>query len=185
MIGKGAFFESSIHVPMIVRIPGAVGGGIRDEVVTLSDVTATMLALAGVEVPHYMGSRPLPGLGLANDTPRDAIVGATQGGWWIDDGRWRLCKYSAGSAFLFDRLADPGEQHNLWHDPAYLETRDRLDAELTRTVMAYTSEAHFDHRVYMHDLSQRPDFGGEGWQRPFPRDVHDPQARRQQGTSDD
>jgi arylsulfatase A-like enzyme len=164
---------------MIVRMPGGAEGRVNSDLVTLSDVTATMLALSGVEVPGYMDSRPLPNLGLRGDTIREAIVGATQGGWWIDDGRWRLCKYSTGDQFLFDRQHDPDEQHNLYADPACQQIRDRLDAELTQTVMAYTGEAHFDHRVYVSDLSQYPWFGREGWQRPFPRTVDDPQARRQ------
>jgi arylsulfatase len=178
MIGKGTFFEGSIHVPLIVRMPGETPAT-RDELVTLTDVTATLLATAGIAVPEYMDSRPLPGLELCDDTARDHIVGATKGGWWIDDGRWRLSKYSDGTALLFDRQNDPQEQHNLYEDGAHQAVRNRLDAALTHTVMAHTAEGHFDHRVYMHDLSQYAWFGGEGWQRPFPRRVDDPQARQQ------
>ena len=57
--------------------------------------------------------------------------------------------------------------------------RKRLESRLTQTVMHFTAEAHFDHRVYVSDLSQSPAFGREGWQRPFPRRIDDPQARRQ------
>ena len=183
MIGKGTFFESSIHIPMIVRMPdGAQSGSTareNDQLVSLTDVTATILGAAGVDVPDYMDSRPLPGLGLPDEAAHEDLIGATQGGWWIYDGRWRLCKYSGAGEFLFDRLNDPAEQHSLTHEAEYQGVRDRLDARLTTTVMAFTSESHFDHRVYMRDLSQKPAFGREGWQRPFPRSVHDPQARRQ------
>ena len=183
MIGKGTFFEGSIHIPMIVRMPGGAPSGLtageNDQLVSLTDITATILAAAGVDVPAYMDSRPLPGLGLPDEAAHEGLIGATQGGWWIDDGRWRLCKYSGAGAFLFDRLNDPDEQDNLIHEPECQDVRERLDAHLTNTVMAFTSESHFDHRVYMRDLSQRPAFGREGWQRPFPRSVHDPQARRQ------
>jgi arylsulfatase A-like enzyme len=183
MIGKGTFFESSIHIPMIVRMPDSVPSGLtageNDQLVSLTDVTATILAAAGIDVPAYMDSRPLPGVGLPGEATHEALIGATQGGWWIDDGRWRLCKYSDAGPFLFDGLSDPAEQHNLAHGTECQDVRDRLDACLTSTVMAFTSESHFDHRVYMRDLSQRPAFGREGWQRPFPRSVHDPQARRQ------
>jgi arylsulfatase A-like enzyme len=179
MMGKGTFFETSVHVPMIVRVPGGPTGAVNDDLVTLSDVTATMLALGDVEVPDYMDARPLPGLGLPQGPTRESIVGATQGGWWIDDGRWRLSKYATGDQFLFDRQDDPDEQQNRYHDPACQDIRNALDAELTQTVMAYTAEAHFDHRVYVSDLSQYPWFGREGWQRPFPRTVDDPQARHQ------
>jgi hypothetical protein len=36
-------------------------------------------------------------------------------------------------------------------------------------------EAFFDRRVYVHDLSQKPWFGREGWVRPYPRKVQDRQ----------
>ncbi len=179
MIGKGTFYESSLHVPLIVRLPQSAQVEVRDDLVTLTDVTATLLGCAGLDAPAYMDSRPLPGLGLPGATSRDYIVGATQGGWWIDDGRWRLCKYAGGERFLFDGLNDPGEQCNRIDDPACREARDTLDIALTRTVMTYTAEGHFDHRVYIHDLSQDPGFGREGWVRPFPRRVDDPQARHQ------
>jgi arylsulfatase len=193
MIGKGTFFESSIHVPMILRVPGAAGETTHDDLVTLTDVTATLLTLAGCGVPSYMDSRPLPA--LAQEEPHESvradlpaashrearrhIVGATQGGWWIDDGTWRLCKYSTGDAFLFNLLEDPDEQHNRYRDAECQSVRERLDAVLTQTVMDYTAAAHFDHRVYISDLSQQSTFGREGWQRPFPRHIDDPQARRQ------
>jgi arylsulfatase A-like enzyme len=161
---------------MIVRVPGCERRT-REDLVTLQDVTATMLALAGCEVPGYMDSAPLPGLDLLDPAEREVVIGATSGGWWIDDGRWRYAKYATGDVFLYDRDADPGEQHNRIDAPEAQGVRKRLDAALTRTVMTYTREAHFDHRVYVRDLSQYTWFGREGWQRPFPRTIDDPQAR--------
>ncbi|MBN1246840.1 MAG: sulfatase-like hydrolase/transferase, partial [Anaerolineae bacterium] len=78
MIGKGTFFESSIHVPMIVRAPGGAPATCED-LVTLTDVTATLLLMAGVDVPAYMDSRALPGLSPDGALTRDHIVGATKG----------------------------------------------------------------------------------------------------------
>ena len=41
--GKGNFYEASCHVPMLVRWPGtAPAGAVRDDLVALTDVTATM-----------------------------------------------------------------------------------------------------------------------------------------------
>jgi arylsulfatase len=187
MIGKGTFFQSSIQVPMIVRMPGAEGEITHDDLVTLTDVTATLLTMADCDVPGYIDARPLPGLGWATADSSDPVrsglrqhmVGATQGGWWIDDGRWRLCKYRTGEAFLFDIVQDPHEQHNRYRDATCQSVRDYLDAVLTQAVMDYTAEAHFDHRIYISDLSQEPEFGREGWRRPFPRRAGDPQARHQ------
>ncbi|MGC9347216.1 MAG: sulfatase family protein [Anaerolineae bacterium] len=179
MMGKGTYFETSVHVPMIVRLPGGDRTGVSNDLVTLGDVTATMLTAAGCSVPEYMDTQTLPGLGFAHPEPRSEVIGATRGGWWIDDGRWRLSIYASGDRFLFDREKDPDEQNNLYWDQDYLAVRDRLEAGIFSKVMHDTGEAHFDHRVYVSDLSQYTWFGREGWQRPFPRTVDDPQARRQ------
>ena len=49
---------------MLVRPPGGAAGAVRDDLVCLTDVTATLLAASGHGVPEYMDARPLPGLGL-------------------------------------------------------------------------------------------------------------------------
>src|SRR5690606_21651462 len=65
-IGKGTYYESSIHIPLIVRLPEGKAG-LYDGLVELTDVTATMLAFAGAKVPQPMDSRPLPALGLETE----------------------------------------------------------------------------------------------------------------------
>ena len=173
LIGKGQFYESSFHVPMLVHLPWAEGSTTRGELVTLTDVTATMLHFAGLEMPEHMDSQPLPGLGIPGAVGRDHMVGALNGGWMIYDGRWRLSKYFTGEAVLFDIHEDPLEQHNLISDPGSEAIYRDLDARLIREVMASMSEAFFPRRVYTRDLSQTTAFGREGWQRPYPRDMTD------------
>ena len=171
LIGKGHFFEASCHVPMIVRLPGQAAT-VQDDLVELTDVTATLLGLAGSEVPAHMDSTPLPGLGLAT-TPRERIVGQLAGGWSLYDGEWRLSKYATGEVTLFNLAEDPQEQCNRANDPGCRERLAAMDAELTRTIMHGMQEAFFDRRVYVRDLSQDPWFGREGWVRPYPRKAQD------------
>ena len=169
LIGKGTFYESSIHVPLIVHVPRTEEAAVCQDLVSLSDVTATMLCLAGCDVPGYMDSIPLPGLGLPRPAPRECIIGMTQGGWMIDDGEWRLSKYDTGENLLFNVRRDPGEQHNLFADSEYLDVLTRLDARLVQEIMYSLREANHDHRVYTDGLSQQAEFGREGWRRPYPR----------------
>ncbi len=68
--GKGTFFEGSCHIPLVVK-PSRSGDAHRlppssrcSDLVSLTDVTATLLPFAGVDLPEYMDSLPLPGLGL-------------------------------------------------------------------------------------------------------------------------
>jgi len=172
LIGKGHFFEASWHVPVLARLPGATSGTVRDDLVVLTDVTATLLALAGMDVPAHMDARPLPGLGLPGaEQGRDHLIGALGGGWAIQQGPWRLAKYSTGEATLFQMDQDPLEQRNLIDDPGCRGIYRELDARLTSAIMHGMAESHFAQRVYVRDLSQTDDFGREGWQRPYPRPI--------------
>jgi arylsulfatase len=171
LIGKGHFFESSIHVPLLARVPWAAGTAVKQDLVALSDVTATMLSFAGCEVPAYMDSVPLPGLGIDAHSPRESIIGTLAGGWLIYDGVWRLSKYGTGEALLFNLQQDPLEQQDLMEDPGSAAELRRLDAELTRALMRSMDASFFDRRVYVQSLSQEPWFGREGWQRPYPNPI--------------
>jgi arylsulfatase len=162
LIGKGSFFESSIHVPLLVSIPWLDESRVCEELVSLGDITATMLHFAGCEIPEHMDSVLLPDLGIGCLTSRDGIIGTTLAGWMIYDGEWRLCKYSSGEALLFNIKEDPGEQHNLFGDPAHVDVRTCLEARLTQAIMHSMGQATHDRCVYTSDLSQDPWFGGRG-----------------------
>ena len=169
LIGKGHFFESSFHVPLIVSGPGVERGGVSQDLVTLTDVTATLLTLAGVPVPAHLDSRPLPAVAGVSAAGRERIIGALGGAWMIQEGDWRLSKYATGETLLFNLREDPDEQNNLAADPAYAVTYRDLDARLTTWIMRAVIESHHPERVYVRDLSQDPTFGREGWRRPYPR----------------
>jgi arylsulfatase A-like enzyme len=169
LIGKGEFYESSFHVPLIVRTPSGDGAAVRDELVALNDVTATLLRLGGVDLPAHMDSRPLPGVGIAGATGRDHLIGALADAWMIQEEAWRLAKYATGEAVLFDLDADPLEQRNRIDDPGCARVARDLDARLTQAIMAGLVESHFAQRVYLSDLSQDAAFGREGWQRRYPQ----------------
>jgi arylsulfatase len=167
LIGKAQFFESAWHVPMIAAGPG-IAPAVRDDFVTLTDVTATLLAFGGAERPAFMDARPLPGLGLEGDTPRDELIGALSNGWAVQRGSWRLAKYSTGEQTLFDLAEDPQEQRNRINDPACRAIHRELDAALTSAVMAGVAESHAATKVGGTELSQSTEFGREGWIRPYP-----------------
>ena len=170
--GKAVFFEGSAHIPMMIQGPGIDGGEVRDDLVELRDITATMLQLAGCERPPYMDAQPLPGLGSNDLPPRSRIFGAYSGSWMIFDGRWKLCRYrESGEPLLHDLANDPGERHNLAARGAHRETLGRLDAELTRFIMDNMDFSAFDQLPAADSLSYLDEFGHEGWQWRFPADA--------------
>ena len=164
--GKGSYYEASCHVPMLVRHPALQGAGVSDGLVTLTDVTATMVGLAGRSIPSYMDARPLTGLGLRAEK-REYVFGALRNGWMLYDGEWKLCKYSRG-AHLFNLRTDPTETHNRARDPLCAEVFHRLDTLLTDEIMRSADEAAFAGRVYTFSYSSSPEFGRPGWERTYP-----------------
>ena len=71
--GKQFLYDEGIHVPFVIRGPGIAAGRVRDDLVEHIDMTATSLALAGIEVPKWMQGRDL----LAADyQAREAVFAA-------------------------------------------------------------------------------------------------------------
>ena len=54
-------YDSGTNVPLVVRLPGESGGSTHDDLVSLVDVPAATLSLAGVDPPAYMHGRPFLG----------------------------------------------------------------------------------------------------------------------------
>jgi uncharacterized sulfatase len=69
-------YESGLHVPLIARWPGRIAAGTaRAEPVTLMDLAATTLAVAGLPIPAHMHAQPLfDGQGQPA-SPREYIFG--------------------------------------------------------------------------------------------------------------
>jgi arylsulfatase A-like enzyme len=71
--GKQFLYDEGTRVPFIIRGPGIATGVVRDDLIEHIDMTATSLALAGIEIPKWMQGRNL----LAKDyAPREAAFAA-------------------------------------------------------------------------------------------------------------
>ena len=58
--GKGYLHDPGLHIPLIVYYPKEYEGGqIRKDVVSATDITASILNAAGVDVPDYMTGKPI------------------------------------------------------------------------------------------------------------------------------
>ena len=71
---KQFLYDGGIHMPLVIAAPGnpALLGhtGVRDDVVSLLDVTATTLGLMNMDIPEYYESKDL----FADDFHRDYVV---------------------------------------------------------------------------------------------------------------
>ena len=121
-MGHGYYiYQESIHVPLIVKLPGQQTAKTVSGAVGLIDITPTVCSLLGIEAPQYIQGRDLSGALI--DEPSE------------DDDRYiyseslLATKYKAspllavtGNRFkyiqtarpeLYDLIDDPGETHNL------------------------------------------------------------------------
>ena len=174
-LGKTLFFESSVRVPMIVAGPG-VQPSRSDALVSLSDVFATFTRAAGL-LPALQDSVALPGIGLS-DARRDHVMGATEKGAMIADGRWKLSRYRNGLCCLHDVLNDPAEQANLWDAPEVAARRRDMEARLHDWVIASVIDGHADKAYpYMTMTSDHPGHQ-RGWRRSYPANPWDEALER-------
>jgi len=125
-------FDSSLLVPLIIRLPGGAGGTVVQPTAGTADLAPTLLRAAGLTVPSgldgrdllagprsrplycetYLGVRPgrIPPEFERNRFPAQQPFGIHAHAF--RDGRWKLVLDSskASSPQLFDLEADPGEQ---------------------------------------------------------------------------
>ncbi|MBI2686925.1 MAG: sulfatase-like hydrolase/transferase [Acidobacteria bacterium] len=132
---KGPFmYEPLIRIPLLIRAPGRMQPGRRDDLVTQADIAPTLAALAGVEWP-----RKIDGESLVKEISRDAIFleyYAKQK--WVNPirtvrtKRWKLNLYESGNRELYDLVADPYEGKDLSKTPEHKHTMAALELRINR-----------------------------------------------------
>ncbi|MBD2862316.1 sulfatase family protein [Paenibacillus oceani] len=151
---KGAYFyDACVKVPFLLKMPGTIPPGVRrQQLVQLHDIAASVVAAAGFGpdeldqlMPDAINVLPLaadnkPGRDYAVTQYRNSGY-SDQGSYWTPslnctmfrDNRYKLHLYhdvpegeQRQEGELFDTAADPGEEINLWYDPAYADVKLRL-----------------------------------------------------------
>ena len=160
MVDKNTFFESSIHVPFIIRYPGIVQPGVYDQLVESTDVLSTLLSLSGGQIPWADEGRPFssliaPGIDGPEYLERDCVFAENIIPEVIADAhnpfefirgegikgirhpdakmvRTRRWKYNyyAGEEELYDLETDPEELHNRAHEPGCAAIKTELKNRL-------------------------------------------------------
>lgn len=132
-----AMYEDIYRIPGIVRMPGAPGGQVRTEFVSLLDCTATILEIAGIDPAPAVDSRSLAPLvrGEQPDWPED-IVCEFHGHHFpypqrmLREERFKLVVNPDSVNELYDLESDPHELLNVVDVPEYAEVRRRMMARL-------------------------------------------------------
>ena len=96
-------YEGGVHVPLIISGPGIEKNKIRNEMISALDISATTLALAGIELPDYLHGQDLFG---SDYKKRDHVISARDRcDYTIDRTRTvRTENYRYLKNFLTDRI---------------------------------------------------------------------------------
>ncbi len=148
---KRFMYEESLRMPLLVRLPGSItAASVNDELVLNLDFGPTFLDLAGIPVPPEMQGRSFAGWLLGQKTPdwRKAIyyhyyefpaVHMVKRHYGIRTRQFKLIHFyhDIDAWEMYDLGKDPDELHNVYENPAYLETRRELAAELIKLQESY------------------------------------------------
>lgn len=127
--GKSTWREAAVRVPLLVSGPGCAQGAATDALVSLHDLAATFLDYAAAAPPPAMDAVSLrPLLEGRRRRHRPVAVAGLEGWRMATDERYKLVLDPARRPLLFDRSADPWEEHDL--APARPEVVDHLRMHL-------------------------------------------------------
>lgn len=134
---KFVFYESSVRVPMIVRVPGLTPNGAQSRtLVSNTDVLPTLAELAGVPVPPGLDGKSFVSDLREPAATRDTTVFSeynlrnTRAKYMIRRGDWKLNYFTHDISELFNLREDPGEMKNLALVPHYKDKMEELKAQL-------------------------------------------------------
>ena len=165
-------YESGLRVPLIVRWPAILSAGTQYRApVTLMDLAATMLAVAGLPVPPHMHARPIFDAQGVFAEPRAYIYGhrdrmdeQEDTVRTVRDARFRYIRnYHPDRTAMqhheyADHMATWRELRRLWFEEATLRGRGETPSLLTpvqRLLMATTRPAEelYDMQVDPHEIN--------------------------------
>ncbi|MCH5372347.1 MAG: sulfatase-like hydrolase/transferase, partial [Planctomycetes bacterium] len=156
---KGDIWEGGVRMPFVARWPGKIpAGATSDEIVSLTDITATVASILGIPLPENAAedsfdiSPALLGHELQQPVREAVIVQSTSNDMLaIRQGDWKLIPWLGSGGFLvppktrepkpgepigqlYNLAADPSEQNNLYAE------HPEIVARLTRLLDQYTRQ---------------------------------------------
>jgi arylsulfatase A-like enzyme len=110
--GKGYLHDPGLRIPLIIYDPRIKGAGpqVQSEVISTTDITATILDYAGAELPNYLTGQPIFDKGFNRKyvyAARDLWDEIMEDSRALTSGRWKYIRndkpeipYDAGQAYL-------------------------------------------------------------------------------------
>ena len=115
VFGHANVYETSAHVPLLVRFPNGNRGGTRcPHVVQLTDVVPTILSAVGVPLPNPVDGQDLAPLLDGTAPPRDRAYVQRLNWKAVRTTEWKLLRDDKRKAYeLYDVLRDAQERENV------------------------------------------------------------------------
>ena len=114
---KGTLYQGGINTPLFVSGNGVSRIGNDDNLITSSDLFATISEIAGVSINQINDSRSFKSLFSQSSTLRSFQYSEMDDGtdniWAISNGTYKLFEYANGNLEFYDLTNDPYEQNNL------------------------------------------------------------------------
>jgi iduronate 2-sulfatase len=136
---KHCNYETSLHTPLIVKVPGTKQVKGSGEIVEYVDIYPSLCELAGLELPDHLQGESFRELLFEEDARSDGVaicqwyagITTIRDHWfyteWVDD------TDSSYARMLFDHREDPAENFNIAEDPSQEETIQALSTEMRRS----------------------------------------------------
>ena len=134
--GKSVPYGESVGVPLLVRGPGFPSGKSFAGPVVNADLAPTILRLAGGRADVPIDGLPLTDAVHSKEPHRQVLLEVqnrkADSFHAVETKRWLYVRRETDRSELYDLRKDPGELENVTDDPAYAETRARLDQAVRR-----------------------------------------------------
>jgi arylsulfatase A-like enzyme/Flp pilus assembly protein TadD len=137
-------YNATLHVPVLIHLPGSAAGKAVTELTSLTDLMPTVLQELKVDVPAQVQGRSLLPLLTEKNEPRslyaETFLPRLHFNWSelrsIETEKYQFIE--APKPELYDLAADPGETHNLYADKKAVA--GELQARLNTLVRQYSAD---------------------------------------------
>ncbi len=134
---KMVFYEPSVGIPLIFRVPGVTRPGARSQTpVNSSGLMPTLLELCGLPTPSGLDGESMtadlrePDRARAKTVYSEYALGSPHAKSMIREGDFKYVSYVGDMPELYDLRHDPDEMKNLALLPAHKGKADEMEAKL-------------------------------------------------------
>jgi arylsulfatase A-like enzyme len=136
---KHCNFETSLHTPLILKVPGSKQVASSSQIVEYVDIYPTLCDLAGLELPSHLEGRSFRELLYDPQATTDGVavcqwyegITTIKGSYFYTE--WVTDSDSGYARMLYDHTIDPGENFNISEKEESAEVVSQMSAEMRRS----------------------------------------------------